>query len=157
MNRTALTITVTLIAASNFLTSTAKACISCEHVPVVVRGSLTSDSPTRYTKQRYQSRAAAKAKARARAKANALAAAKAKAKAKARALAAAKSQAVNKVDHRKTINEKHSSVATASLALEKNKASDSEAKPTNDPNGLTVGGCRKYLPSLGTAVAIPCE
>ena len=63
MTRTILSIVTAFLAVTTVFASAAEACLSCEHVPVVVRGSLTSDTATRYTKKRFYARSIAKAKA----------------------------------------------------------------------------------------------
>jgi hypothetical protein len=55
MTRTILAI-ATLLAAPTLFASAAEACIACEYVPEVVRGSQTSDPPAHYERERVYTR-----------------------------------------------------------------------------------------------------
>ncbi len=163
MTRTILAIVTTFLAVTTVFASAAEACISCEHVPVVVRGSQTSDTPTRYTKKRFYARSIAKAKARARAraidaaraKAKARAIAAAKAKAKTRTIAAAKAAAAEDVELAETPVIENSTISTASL--DKSETIDTEETPTEEPKVNRNVGCKKFFPSVGMTLTVPCE
>ena len=52
MTRKFLALAAALLAAPALFASAAEACISCEYVPEVVRGSQTSDAPRSYARER---------------------------------------------------------------------------------------------------------
>jgi hypothetical protein len=52
VTRTILAIAAALLAAPTLFASAAEACIACEYVPEVVRGSQTSDAPAHHTRER---------------------------------------------------------------------------------------------------------
>ena len=148
-----------IFGAMTVLGSIAHACISCEHVPVVVRGSLTSDTGSYYKKKRYYRRSIARAKAKARAraiaaakakaKARAVAAARAKAKAKAKALAAAKAAAEQRLD------DENSTISTASLGND--ETIETAAMANDEPMVSSNVGCKKFFPTVGMTLTVPCE
>jgi hypothetical protein len=163
MTRTILAIVTAFLAVTTVFASAAEACISCEHVPVVVRGSQASHTATRYTKKRFYARSIAKAKARARARAIAAARAKAKAraiaaakaKAKAKALAAAKAAAAEEVELSEPIDTENSTISTASL--DKSESIDTEETTIEEPKVNKNVGCKKFFPTVGMTLTVPCE
>lgn len=169
MNRTILAIVTAFLAVTTVFASAAEACISCEHVPVVVRGSQTSVTAKRYTKKRFYARSIARAKARARARARARATAAAKAKAKARAiavartkaktkakvLAAAKTAAAEEVELSEPTDTENSTISTASLY--KSESIDTEETPIEEPKVNKKVGCKKFFPTVGMTLTVPCE
>ena len=167
MTRTILAIATAFLAVLTIFASAAEACISCEHVPVVARSSSTSYTATRYTKKRFYARSIAGAKARgmtkARARARAIAAARAKAKAraiaaakaKARTIAAAKAAAAEEVELTETAAIENSTISTASL--DKSETIDTEETLTEEPKVNRNVGCKKFFPSVGMTLTVPCE
>ena len=155
MTRTILAIVTAFLAVTTVFASAAEACLSCEHVPVVVRGSLTSDTATRYTKKRFYARSIAKAKARARASARARAIAAARAKTKAKALAVAKAAAAKEVELSEPIDTENSTISTASL--DKSETSDTEETMIEEPKVNKNVGCKKFFPTVGMTLTVPCE
>jgi spermidine/putrescine-binding protein len=155
MTRTILAIVTAFLAVTTVFASVAEACLSCEHVPVVVRGSLTSDTATRYTKKRFYARSIAKAKARARASARARAIAAARAKTKAKALAVAKAAAAKEVELSEPIDTENSTISTASL--DKSETSDTEETTIEEPKVNKNVGCKKFFPTVGMTLTVPCE
>ena len=161
MTRTILAIATAFLAVLTIFASAAEACISCEHVPVVARSSSTSYTATRYTKKRFYARSIARAKARARARAIAAARAKAKAraiaaaKAKARTIAAAKAAAAEEVELAETAAIENSTISTASL--DKSETIDTEETLTEEPKVNRNVGCKKFFPSVGMTLTVPCE
>jgi len=165
MNRTILAIVTAFLAVTTVFASAAEACISCEHVPVVVRGSQTSVTAKRYTKKRFYARSIARAKARARARATAAAKAKAKARAiavartkaktKAKVLAAAKTAAAEEVELSEPTDTENSTISTASLY--KSESIDTEETPTEEPKVNKKVGCKKFFPTVGMTLTVPCE
>jgi len=155
MTRTILAIITAFLAVTTVFASAAEACLSCEHVPVVVRGSLTSDTATRYTKKRFYARSIAKAKARARASARARAIAAARAKTKAKALAVAKAAAAKEFELSEPIDTENSTISTASL--DKSETSDTEETTIEEPKVNKNVGCKKFFPTVGMTLTVPCE
>jgi len=163
MTRTILAIATAFLAVMTVFASAAEACISCKHVPVVVRGSQNSDTATRYTKKRFYARSIARAKARARtraiaaarAKAKARAIAAAKAKAKARTIAAAEAAAVEEVELAETTAIENSTISAASL--DESETIEIEGTPTEEPKVNRNVGCKKFFPSVGMTLTVPCE
>ncbi|MES0385275.1 MAG: hypothetical protein ABUJ98_11900 [Hyphomicrobium sp.] len=155
MTRTIFAIATALLAVMTVLASAAEACISCEHVPVVVRGSTTSDAATpffyvkkhSYTRKRFY-RAAKKRKAR---------------------------PAKKRVVKRKTITEKIKTAKTAPIETETETNPENEnstisttsldtdeivkpkAKPKAEPKVNKNVGCKKFFPSVGMTLTVPCE
>ena len=161
MTRTILAIVTAFLAVTTVFASAEAGCLSCEHVPVVVRGSLTSDTATRYTKKRFYARSIAKAKARARARAIAAARAKAKARAvaaaraKAKAIAAAKAAAAEEVELSETTDTENSTISTASLGND--ETIETAAMANDEPMVSSNVGCKKFFPTVGMTLTVPCE
>ena len=151
MTRTILAIVTAFLAVTTVFASAEAGCLSCEHVPVVVRGSLTSDTATRYTKKRFYARSIAKAKARARARAIAAA----KAKAKARTIAAAKAAAAEEVERAETPVIENSTISTASL--DNDETIETAAMVNDEPMVSSNVGCKKFFPTVGMTLTVPCE
>ena len=158
MTRTILAAVTAFLALTTVFSPAADAgCLSCEHVPVVVRGSLTSDTGSYYKKKRHYRRSIARAKAKARARAIAAAKAKAKAraiaaakaKAKAKALAAAKAAAEQRLD------DENSTISTASLDV--SETIDTAETAPEEPKIRTNVGCKKFFPAVGMTLTVPCE
>ena len=161
MTRTILAIVTAFLAVTTVFASAEAGCLSCEHVPVVVRGSLTSDTATRYKKKRFYARSIAKAKARARARAIAAARAKARAKAvaaaraKAKAIAAAKAAAAEEVELAEDIRDENSTISTASLGND--ETIETAAMANDEPMVSSNVGCKKFFPTVGMTLTVPCE
>jgi len=175
MTRIILAIVTAFLAITTVFASAAEACISCEHVPVVVRGSQTSHAASRFTKKRFYARAkarakararaiaAAKAKAKAKAKARAVAAAKAKAKAvaaakakaKAKSIAAAKAAAAREVELAEAADNENSTISTVSL--DKSTTIDTKETSTEELKISKNLGCKKFFPAVGMTLTVPCE
>ena len=155
MTRTILAIATAFLAVLTIFASAAEACISCEHVPVVARSSSTSYTATRYTKKRFYARSIARARAIAAARAKAKARAIAAAKAKARTIAAAKAAAAEEVELAETAAIENSTISTASL--DKSKTIDTEETLTEEPKVNRNVGCKKFFPSVGMTLTVPCE
>lgn len=122
-------------------------------------------------------RARANAKARARAKAKARAAAKAKAKQ--RALAAQRQKALTKAKDTRPTESNSAAVPSTAAALTQsdlNSEAETRVKPSlgnkvdvatsseeptldteSSASSIGDGACKKFLPEVGTAVAIPCD
>lgn len=164
MTRTIFFIATAVVAASAGMAPAANACISCEHVPVVIRGSQTNHvTPRYYVEKRPRARVrigASKrdrtiAAARAAAKRRAIASAKSKAKAKAlaahrtnvrkKAIAAAQRTAVEAppLPVRAMIERADVTIGEPKVVL---------AEISSDPVD-----CKKFVPSAGLTITVPCE
>jgi len=162
MTRTILAIAAAFFAVTTVFASAAEACISCEHVPVVVRSSQTSHTANRYAKKRFYARSITRAKARARARAIAAAKAKAKsraaaarAKARVKAIAAAKAASAEEVELSEPADTENSTISTASM--DKKDTNDPEETPTEEPKVKKNVGCKKFFPTVGMTLTVPCE
>ncbi len=170
MTRTSLTLVTALFAASPFFLSVAQAgCIACEYVPEVVRGSQTSDKPAyerehHYTVERERRASPARRIVRSEPAAK---------KDDTADREPAKLQAVNenssisvmtetetptnnptKIEQREERGE-NSSIALAStqvIATAKPPATDAAAEAPSKPVD-----CKKFFPSAGLTVTVPCD
>ena len=168
MTRTVLAIAAALFAATTF-TSGANACISCEYVPPVVNTPVYSHGASHYKRKRShaavsarRARAAklrleAKARAQAKAKAHAKALARAEAKAEAKALAKAKAQ--SKIETAKAapveVESENSAISTASV--DKSDTAKVELAPSDGVQASKAVGCKKFFPTVGMTLSVPCE
>jgi hypothetical protein len=151
MTRTILAIATAFLAVMTVFASAAEACISCEHVPVVVRGSHTSDTATRYKKKRIY-RAAKKRKARVAKKRKARPAKKRIVK---RKTIAKKVKTAKTAPIRTETDNENSTISTASL--DKSEIIDTEETPTDEPKVSRYVGCKKFFPTVGMTLTVPCE
>lgn len=110
-----------------------------------------------YSAKRYYARAIAKAKAKARARA--IAAAKAKARARivaaAKAKAKAKARAAAKVAAEQRFDDEDSTISTA--ALNASEIIDTVETAPEEPKLRTNVGCKKFFPTIGMTLSVPCE
>jgi len=155
MTRTILAIATALLAVMTVFASAAEACISCEHVPVVARSSSTSYGVKRYKERRFHAQSTANARAIAAAKAKARAFAAATAKAKAKAVAAAEAAAAEKVELAGATDNENSTISTASLDDDEIVETEVEAK--DEPKTSSNVGCKKFFPTVGMTLTVPCE
>ncbi len=163
MNRAILALAASIFATLTIFGSAAQACISCEHVPVVVRGHTTTGPSPYYAKKRYlkkRSYAAAKRKRLEAAKRKKLAAAKRKKleAAKRKKLAALKrtketKTAAKAVESAESISIKatteQSSISTASL--------DENNDVIDEPKREAKLTCKKFFPTVSMTLTVPCE
>ena len=163
MTRSILTIAAALFAATTFLAPSAKACISCEYVPPVVNTPVYSHGGAHYGHGRVRATVdvrraraakrrllAAEAKAQARAQARAEARAEAKAEAKREAIASAKAAPVE-LD----VKNENSTISTASV--DASEAGDAKKTTGKDTEVSENVGCKKFFPSVGMTLTVPCE
>lgn len=112
-----------------------------------------------YRAKRYYARAIAKAKAKARARAIAAAQAKARAKARARIVAAAKAKAkaraAAKVAAEQRLDDEDLTISTA--ALNASEIIDTVETAPEEPKLRTNVGCKKFFPTIGMTLSVPCE
>ena len=155
MTRTILAIATAFLAAITAFGSAAQACISCEHVPVVIRGHTTSDTATYYAKKRRaKTRAIAGAKAKAKAQAIARAKAKAQAVAAAKTKAEAKKVAAVALEADEDVAETENSTISATDDARAEASTDEPAKVVAAAEELT---CKKFFPTVSMTLTVPCD
>jgi hypothetical protein len=161
VNRSLLAIASALLAAPALFATGAQACISCSYTPEVVKGSQTSDAPRYYAREHvYAVERSAPVKKRAVAE-----------RPVAKKLDTADEAPVTKqIDQAKNENSSISSAANVASAEPK-----TEAKPArNESSSISVGekvaaaepakevsakatDCKKFFPSVGLTLSVPCE
>jgi len=157
VTRTILAIATALLAAPTLLASAAEACISCEYVPEVVRSSSTSHEAKPYTKVRVYTEAKER---RTRPAKESIAKSETIAKKVETAKAAPiETQAENENStistataapiKTQTVNE-NSTISTAALV-------DGEETPAEETKVSKNVGCKKFFPSVGMTLSVPCE
>ena len=164
MTRTVLAIAAALFAATTF-TSGANACISCEYVPPVVNTPVYSHGASHYKRKSSHSAVsarrarAAKLRLEAKAKAQAKAKALARAEAKAEAKALAKAKAQSKIETAKAapveVESENSAISTASV--DKSDTAKVELAPSDGVQASKAVGCKKFFPTVGMTLSVPCE
>ena len=171
MTRTIFFIATVVVAGTISMAPAANACISCEHVPVVVRGSETNYvTPRYYADERPRARvrlgvskrirARAIAAARAEAKRRAIAATKSKAKARALAAARTKAKAIADVqpaavDAPPLPVRAKTERADVTIGEPKVILADAKFEPAEVPSKSI--DCKKFVPSAGLTITVPCE
>ena len=161
MTRTIFFIATVVVAGTISMAPAANACISCEHVPVVVRGSQTNYvTPRYYADERPRARvrlgASKRIRARtieaARAEAKRRAIAAARSKAKARAIAHVQPTAVDAppLPVRAKTERADVTIGEPKVVLADAKFEPAEvlSKPID---------CKKFVPSAGLTITVPCE
>lgn len=166
MNRNILAIAAALVAAPALFASAAEACISCNYVPEVVKGHLTSDAPRSYARERvYTVERSAPAKKRivksepvAKSVDTAEAApVKTEAKNENSSISATAQVAATepaKVEPKAARNE-NSSISLASTEVAAT-AKAAVAETTKEAAAKPVD-CKKFFPSVGLTLTVPCE
>lgn len=145
MTRTSLAIAAALFAATTFLSSGANACISCNYVPEVVNTPVYSHGAKSYSKKRvYQ---AAKKKARP-AKRQVV-----ETETKARKVETAKVVEPEVVETE--VETENSTISTASV--DKGEAGEPKAAASPEPKVSKAVGCKKFFPTVGMTLTVPCE
>ena len=163
MTRTNLAISIVLLAAPSLLGPTAQAaCIACEYVPEVVRGSRTSDPPPYVRAHPYAVerehrafRAAPRIVKREPVPKNVETSDTTPVKTEAKnenssisVVAEAATTQIAKVEPRTAQAENSSIAASAS--------SEAVTAMTKDAAG-TPAGCKQFFPTIGLTVTVPCE
>jgi hypothetical protein len=180
MAKIILSSTIAFFAVMTVFASVAEACISCEHVPVVVRGSQTSDSAKRDTKRSVY-RSTKQRKARAAEKRIVTRKATAKKRIVKRKTSAKKVETAKTAPIRSGKDNQNSTSSTASLdndAIVETKAMPedepktssyvgcktlsvgcvvAQARPRDEPKLTENLGCKRFLPSVGMTLTVPCE
>ena len=163
MNRSLLAIASALLVAPALLATGAQACISCSYTPEVVKGSQTSDAPAHYYAPRaYSVERSAPAKKRAVAE-----------RPVAKKLDTAEEAPVAKQVEKKQAKNENSSISSAATVA--SAEPKTEAKPArNESSSISVGekvasaepakeisakatDCKKFFPSVGLTLSVPCE
>jgi hypothetical protein len=170
VTRKFLALAAALLAAPALFASAAEACISCEYVPEVVRGSQTSDAPRSYARERSYVVERERAPAKKRIvrsepvvkhvdTAEAEPAAKSKSESSSVASVAVtpvteQAKVEPKVDA-KTARSENSSISVASTE-EAAPAKTPVAAATKEASAKPVD-CKKFFPSVGLTLSVPCE
>jgi len=168
VTRNALAIAAALLAAPVLFASAAQACISCEYTPEVVRGSQTSDAPAHYARERVyaveRERVVRPAKRIVRSEPVAksvetadVAPVKAQAKNENSSISVASTEvaATEPAMVVKAARSENSSISLASTkAAEPAKAP--AAEKTQEASAKPVD-CKKFFPSVGITLSVPCE
>jgi hypothetical protein len=151
MNRTILAIATALLSASTLFASAAQACISCSYVPEVVNTPVRGQS----TYQKKRTYVAAK-------EASVRPSKKRPAK-----IAIAKAEPVKKLAPKKVDTAKITPVEVPksdSKPIETASLTDAEAAPSEEikaaveePKVTENVGCKKFIPTVGVTVTVPCE
>lgn len=152
MTRTLLAIAAALVAATTFITSDAKACISCEYVPPVVNTPVYSHGAKVY--KRSRTRAAVKVHRERRAKKQ-IVETKRKARPVATAKAAEPVEAVEPAKVEAKVESENSAISTASI--DKSETAELEPVKADEPKASKNVGCKKFFPTVGMTLTVPCE
>jgi hypothetical protein len=144
MTRTLLAIAAALFAATTFLAPAAEACISCEYTPEVVNTPVYSHGAKRYAKKRVYT--AAKKKARPAKKQIV------ETRAKVKKVETAKA-AIEAAPIEVEAESENSTISTASV----DESEIVEAKPVEAPKVSKNVGCKKFFPTVGMTLTVPCE
>jgi hypothetical protein len=172
MNRTLTTFAAAAFAATAFIAPQAQACISCEYVPPVVNTPVHSwgggggsyhaksySSGHTYTETRRRKRHIEKEVVEKKKRApRKVETAKAPVKVE-KPVETAKAEPVETKPEIKVESE-NSSLSTASLKKTEEKtaeASDTDTKPANASKVSTNVGCKKFFPTVGMTLSVPCE
>lgn len=142
MTRTALTTAVAMFAAATFFASTAQACISCNYVPEVVN---TPSKGKTYQKKRVviaASPGAVQPSNKRLTKPQRVA----KAEPVARKVETAKAEPAKPVESNNNVRP----ISTAALL-------EARSAPAAKPEVVADLGCKKFFPTIGTTVTVPCE
>jgi hypothetical protein len=172
VTRKFLALAAALLAAPALFASAAQACISCEYVPEVVRGSQTSDAPRSYARERSYVAERERAPAKKRIvrsepvvkqqvdTAEAEPVAK-RAKSENSSVASVavtpvteQAKVESNVDA-KTARSENSSISVASTE-EAAPAKTPVAAATKEASAKPVD-CKKFFPSVGLTLSVPCE
>jgi hypothetical protein len=170
-----LAVATALLAAPTLFAPAAQACISCEYVPEVVRGSQTSDEPAHYARERSytvpyprersytveREPSPRPIKRIVRSESNAR-------KVETAGPAPVEMQAHNEISSiavevpaTSKIEPKAAQSESSSIAVASTEAAGIEKQPPVAPTGKQASakpvGCKKYFPSVGLTLTVPCE
>jgi len=172
VTRKFLALAATLLAAPALFASAAEACISCEYVPEVVRGSQTSDAPSSYARERSYVAERERAPAKKRIVRSEpvvkqqvdTAEAEPVAKRSKSENSSVASVAVTPVTEQAKVETKVDAKTARSENSSISVASTDEAAPAKTPVAATTKeasakpvDCKKFFPSVGITLSVPCE
>jgi len=142
MTRTILVIATALLAVMTVFASAAEACISCSYVPPVVHTPSESYSVKFYSIKHIY-RAATRRKAR---RSKHIVRRKTKAK---------KVQAAKLAPVKTKLKNENSTISNVSL--DKYDAIETKTEETEAPKVRKKTGCKKFFPTVGMTLTVPCE
>ena len=142
MTRTILVIATALLAVMTVFASAAEACISCSYVPPVVHTPSESYSVKLYSIKRIY-RAATRRKAR---RSKRIVRRKTKAK---------KVQAAKLAPVKTKLKNENSTISNVSL--DKYDAIETKTEEPEAPKVRKKTGCKKFFPTVGMTLTVPCE
>jgi hypothetical protein len=154
MTRTLPAIAAALFAATTFLAPAAQACISCEYTPEVVNTPVYSHGARAYAKKRVYT---ATKKQMAPSKRQVVETRKA------RKIETAKADPIIKADPIEDpvaldVETENSAISTASV--EKTEKVATAEEPAKEPKTVSKTGnvgCKKFFPTVGMTLTVPCE
>jgi hypothetical protein len=166
MAKTILAFAIAFFGAMTVFASAAEACISCNYVPEVVNSPSKSDSAKRYNKKRVN-RAAKKRKSRP-AKKRVTKRKTITEKVETAETAPIKTETKNE---NSTITKKVETAKTAPIKTETKKEKSSistasndndetiemETKAKDEPKVTRRAGCKRFFPTIGESITVPCE
>ncbi len=143
MIRTLLATAAALFGAATLFASAAEACVSCEYTPEVVNTPVYgyAHAATHYHKKRVYT-AVKRAVRRVRDIADS--------EPEAKAVETAKTAPVA-LD----VKSENSTISTASI--DRNDAVEADAAPADEPKVSKAVGCKKFFPTVGMTLTVPCE
>jgi hypothetical protein len=147
MTRTIPTIAAALFAAATLFASAAQACISCEYVPPVVNTPVYSHSTVHYHKRRVYT--ATRRVIRAARKLIV------ESDSAPRKVETAKAAPIETVPVALEVESENSSISTASI--DKSESAEPKAAPAAETKVSTNVGCKKFFPTVGMTLTVPCE
>jgi hypothetical protein len=150
MTRTILATAAALLGAMTLLTPAAEACISCEYVPSVAHSPSPSYGGTHYRVKRVYARAVERSAGPSRKRIVKSEPVKKVNVAKAVDTAPVKSEAPEKAD----AETENSTISTATLDTAENVV---EKASTKEANASPNVGCKKFFPTVGMTLTVPCE
>jgi hypothetical protein len=168
MTRTILTTATALLGAMTLLTPAAEACISCDYIPEVARSHATSDHGTHFdsgtshgygaTHYRVKRSYAKASEPRERPAKKRIV--KSEPESKKVKVAKAADPAPVKTDAPEKAETENSSVTTATLqtndTADANEAPETKEAPAAKKASKNVG-CKKFFPTVGMTLTVPCE
>jgi phage repressor protein C with HTH and peptisase S24 domain len=158
MTRTLLALAVSAFAAMTVFASTAQACISCEYVPPVVNTPVHSFHGKTYKKKRhYRATKSHKRKSLEAHKARKAKKHIAKSKPAAAPKKVEKAETTKKVPVNLKAANENSSISTAAVN-DTGSIEEAKSEPRTEEAKADAGvGCKKFFPSVGMTLSVPCQ
>ena len=154
MTRTSLAIAAALFAATTFLSSGANACISCNYVPEVVNTPVYSHGAKSYSKSYSKKRVYQAAKKKARPAKRQIVETETKAR-KVETAKVVEPKVVEPEVVETEVETENSTISTASV--DKGEAGEPKAAASPEPKVSKAVGCKKFFPTVGMTLTVPCE